>query len=87
MLIVIFIHILIDLFFSCTAKVSFRFQFIFGNFYYAGHSTVKKYLPPSWFHVCHTSMFQIIKQILILEKDNRDNMYYNQVFTITGDLS
>ncbi len=46
------------------------------------YSGVKKCWPPSWFfiflHVCHTLMFQIIKQIKKLIKDNtsKHNMQF-----------
>lgn len=40
----------------------------------SGYSAMKEYLAPSWFltfvHICHTQMFQNIKQILILDKHN-----------------
>uniref|UniRef100_A0A8C2JFD5 Phospholipid phosphatase-related protein type 5 n=1 Tax=Cyprinus carpio TaxID=7962 RepID=A0A8C2JFD5_CYPCA len=54
------------------------------------YSGVKKCWPPSSFliflHVCHTLMFQIIKQILILVKDNTSehNIQFLNVFIIKG---
>lgn len=41
------------------------------------YSHVKKYLPPPCFlsvlHICGISMFQILKLIIILDKDNLSN--------------
>ncbi len=60
--------------------------YIYIYIYYT-YSGVKKCWPPSWFfiflQVCHTLMFQIIKQIEILIKDNtsKHNMQFlNEVF-------
>lgn len=42
--------------------------------YVTSNRNLKKYLTPSWFlpflYICHNQMFQVIKQILLYDKDN-----------------